>query len=51
MVEIDESKIEVKARRALREETRKMLEKGRVKEVMPNGGDEASRKALELEEG
>ncbi|KAG0641657.1 Rrp15p-domain-containing protein [Tuber brumale] len=46
---VDESKIEAKARRVLREEKRKELEKGRVKEVVPKGDDEAARKALELE--
>ncbi|PUU77670.1 Rrp15p-domain-containing protein [Tuber borchii] len=48
-VEIDESKIEAKARRVLREEKRKELEKGRVREVVPKDDDEAARKALELE--
>ncbi|CAZ86333.1 unnamed protein product [Tuber melanosporum] len=47
--EVDESKIEAKARRVLREEKRKGLEKGRVKEVVPKGDDEAAGKALELE--
>lgn len=48
-MEIDESKIEAKARRVLREEKRKGLEKGRVREVVPKDNDEAARKALELE--
>lgn len=47
--EIDESKIEAKARRVLREEKRKELEKGRVREVVPKDDDEAAKKALELE--
>lgn len=46
---IDESKLEAKARRVLKEEKRKELEKGRVKDVVPRGDDEAARKALELE--
>ncbi|PWW78600.1 Rrp15p-domain-containing protein [Tuber magnatum] len=48
-VGVDESKIETKARRVLREEKRKELEKGRVREVVPKDDDEAARKALELE--
>ncbi|CUS07486.1 unnamed protein product [Tuber aestivum] len=47
--EVDESRIEAKARRVLREERRKELEKGRVREVIPKDDDEAARKALELE--
>ncbi|KAH0605457.1 uncharacterized protein H6S33_004679 [Morchella sextelata] len=46
---IDESKLEAKARRVLREEKRKELEKGRIKEVVPKDDDEAARKALEHE--
>ncbi|KAI5842942.1 Rrp15p-domain-containing protein [Morchella snyderi] len=46
---IDESKLEAKARRVLREEKRKELEKGRVKEVVPKDDDEAARKTLEHE--
>lgn len=45
---IDESKLEAKARRVLREEKRKELEKGRIKEMVPKD-DEAARKALEHE--
>ncbi|RPA94843.1 hypothetical protein L873DRAFT_1846299 [Choiromyces venosus 120613-1] len=45
-----ESKIEAKARRVLREEKRKELDKGRVKAVVPKDGDEVTRKALELGE-
>jgi len=48
-VEIDESKIEAKARRVRRAEVRKKLEKGRVKEVMPKDDNEAVRKAFRLE--
>ncbi|RPB03432.1 Rrp15p-domain-containing protein [Choiromyces venosus 120613-1] len=47
--EIDESKIEAKARRVLREEKRKEMEKGRVRDVVPRDDDEAARRALELE--
>ncbi|RPB07692.1 Rrp15p-domain-containing protein [Morchella conica CCBAS932] len=46
---IDESKLEAKARRVLRDEKRKELEKGRIKEVVPKDDDEAARKALEHE--
>ena len=44
-VEIDESKIETKARRVLCEEMRKKLEKWGVKEVVPMDDEEASRRA------
>ncbi|KAG0634238.1 hypothetical protein HOY80DRAFT_1005323 [Tuber brumale] len=47
-VELDERNIKAKARRVLREEMKKKLEKGRVKKVVPKDYDEA-RKALELE--
>lgn len=46
---IDDSKIEAKARRVLKEEKRKELDKGRVKDVVPKTDDEAARKTLELE--
>lgn len=46
---IDDSKLEAKARRALKEERRRELEKGRVKDVVPRGDDEGARRALELE--
>lgn len=46
---IDDSKLEAKARRVLKEERRKELEKGRVKDVVPKEDDEAARKALEHE--
>ncbi|KAL7266419.1 pre-60S ribosomal particles component [Rhizina undulata] len=46
--EIDESKLEAKARRVLKDEKRKELEKGRVKDIVPKD-DEGARKALERE--
>lgn len=46
---IDDSKLEAKARRVLKEEKRKELDKGRVKDVVPKTDDEAARKTLELE--
>lgn len=45
---IDDSKLEAKARRVLKEEKRKELDKGRVKDVVPKT-DEAARKTLEHE--
>jgi len=48
-VEIDESKIQVKARRVLRVEVSKKLEKGWVKKVMPKDDNGAAREALQLE--
>jgi len=48
-VEIDESNIEWKARRVLREEMRKKLAKWRVREVVPRDDDKATRKLSELE--
>lgn len=46
---IDDSKLEAKARRALKEEKRRELDKGRVKDVVPKTDDEAARKTLEHE--
>lgn len=46
---IDDSKLEAKARRVLKEEKRKELDKGRVKDVVPKTDDEAARKTLEHE--
>lgn len=46
---IDDSKLEAKARRVLKEEKRKELDKGRVKDLVPKTDDEAARKALEHE--
>jgi len=44
---VNESHLEAKACRVLREEMRTKLEKGRVMEVVPKGDDEAARKVLE----
>jgi Rrp15p len=44
----DEVKLEAKARRVLRDERRKEMEKGRIRDVVPED-DEGARKALEME--
>jgi hypothetical protein len=45
----DDGKLEAKAKRVLKEELRKEKEKGRVRELVPQGDDQAAGKALERE--